>query len=285
MIIFFQSGRLGNQIFQYLFLKNKLQKNKEKIILIGFKELSKLLFIKDIFILPLKRDSYLFLILRRIARIFVKHKIVSTTKIIKKEYSGYLTETAETKYIRGFFTNINLVQQGYFQDGSLWTKKDMNDMKIKENHLSRAFDILKSVPVKMTPVFIHVRRGDYLSWGPYNKSAALPIEYYINSIKKFDLKKTFFIVLSDDKEYVQNKFQFIKNKKILCEDQYLDFSVMTLCSGGILSASSFSYWGAMLMLKNKPKAPIYAPNYWAGFQSKIWFPYKIKNKLFHYISV
>ena len=38
MIICFRNGRLGNQIFQYAFLKN-IAKKKERIVLVGFSEL------------------------------------------------------------------------------------------------------------------------------------------------------------------------------------------------------------------------------------------------------
>ena len=46
MLIFLGDGRIGNQIFQYLFIK-KIQDNNEKIIVSGFEELIEVFKIND----------------------------------------------------------------------------------------------------------------------------------------------------------------------------------------------------------------------------------------------
>ena len=46
MLIFLGDGRIGNQIFQYAFLKT-IQDNKEKIIVSGFEELKEVFEIND----------------------------------------------------------------------------------------------------------------------------------------------------------------------------------------------------------------------------------------------
>ena len=47
MLFMIENGRLGNQLFQYNFLKN-LNKNKKKIYLIGFIQLKKILKDKNV---------------------------------------------------------------------------------------------------------------------------------------------------------------------------------------------------------------------------------------------
>ena len=39
------------------------------------------------------------------------------------------------------------------------------------------------------------------------------------------------------------EFAYIKNKYISENNQYIDFTLMTLCDYGIMSNSTFSYWG------------------------------------------
>ncbi len=59
MLIFLADGRLGNQIFQYLFLK-KIQKNEEKIIVSDLDDLLNVFEIKDDSLLhiPKKINGY-----------------------------------------------------------------------------------------------------------------------------------------------------------------------------------------------------------------------------------
>jgi hypothetical protein len=49
---------------------------------------------------------------------------------------------------------------------------------------------------------------------------------------------------------------------------YVDFCILTLCDGGIMSNSTFAWWGGFLM----KKGPLIAPKYWFGFKSKVEFP-------------
>jgi len=48
---------------------------------------------------------------------------------------------------------------------------------------------------------------------------------------------------------------------------------MTLCEYGIMSNSSFSYWGGYLM---KNRKEVLFPKYWLGFKEKRYSPIGIK---------
>jgi len=48
--------------------------------------------------------------------------------------------------------------------------------------------------------------------------------------------------------------------------------MMSLCDGGVLSASTYSWWPAFFSFyKNKNKV-FFAPKYWAGHRLKQYFP-------------
>ena len=99
--------------------------------------------------------------------------------------------------------------------------------------------------------------------------------YYKKSLKYFpsDMKC---IIFTDDVGYAKkfkifqqsrfqyfNDFKFEKNQSI--KDAY-ELYLMTLCNGGIIANSSFSWWGAYL--QNSIDNVIVAPNY------KYWFGYR-----------
>ncbi len=61
-------------------------------------------------------------------------------------------------------------------------------------------------------------------------------------------------------------------------------AIMSLCNHAILSASSFSWWGAALM--STPQKFVIGPQYWLGFKSNEWFPDSIKNDdWIHFIPI
>ena len=65
----------------------------------------------------------------------------------------------------------------------------------------------------------------------------------------------------------------------------IDLSIMSLCSDGILSPSSFAWWGA-LYAKNYNQNDNYfiAPKYWAGHRMKKWFPKNFHSEWITYVE-
>ena len=80
-----------------------------------------------------------------------------------------------------------------------------------------------------------------------------------------DVKKPFYIFLSDDTEFIEHAFQNIKkeDKYISNNKPVVDLSLMSLCHYGICSNSTFAWWGSFLMEK---KVKIIFPKYWMGWK-------------------
>ena len=114
--------------------------------------------------------------------------------------------------------------------------------------------------------FIHVRRGDYLNY-PEN---LLDISYYYKAIKLMNVKSYF--VFSDDIPFCKSIFSSFEERNaydffyIENENPYQDISLMSIMKNGILSNSSFSFWGARL--NGKPIRAI-CPLYWFSSKNKI----------------
>ena len=170
--------------------------------------------------------------------------------------------------------NINL--HDYFQTQKYFLHIEdiiRSDFTFKKEILEPCKEIVNEL---VNPIFIHVRRGDYV-----NHQYAHPvcsIEYYEEALKYFD-ESSPVLVFSDDIEWCKEQSFFSGDRFMISEYKetysqtsetkdgrikslipYFDLCMMTLCSGGIIANSSMSWWGAWL-IKN-PTQSIIAPKIW-----------------------
>jgi len=170
--------------------------------------------------------------------------------------------------------NINL--HDYFQTQKYFLHIEdviRSDFTFKEEILEPCKEIVNEL---VNPIFIHVRRGDYI-----NHQYAHPvcsIDYYEEALKHFD-ESSPVLVFSDDIKWCKEQSFFSVDRFMISEYKetysqtsetkdgrikslipYFDLCMMTLCSGGIIANSSMSWWGAWL-IKNKTQ-PIIAPKTW-----------------------
>lgn len=125
---------------------------------------------------------------------------------------------------------------------------------------------------KTNSVFIHVRKGDYLS-SKYIKrmGGTCPIDYYNQAIEKISLFQDdlHFFVFSDDMEWVKNNL-FIPNPIYVDwnrgKKSFIDMYLMSNCKYAIIANSTFSYWGAMLGRKKKF---VTYPSHWVNPPAEI----------------
>lgn len=267
MIIFISDGRLGNQIFQYVFLKT-IAKENEMIITINMNEIFELFDIQNKNIKNIKVSKYIYFVLKKfIGPIFlnflVKMKIITYIKQDRNEISAL----PSFKISRGILS-ITWVNTDFFQSEAFFDASKL-DFHIKKEHIDKAKEFISKIDNKFTKVFVHVRRGDYL----YEKFLTqiginLPKTYYLKAINliESEIENPFYIFISDDPEYVECCFSGIINKIVSSNDKYTDFVIMTLCEAGICSNSSFSWWGSYLMQNRKL---IIMPKYWYGWKQQI----------------
>lgn len=170
--------------------------------------------------------------------------------------------------------NVNLhdyfQSEKYFENISDVIRKDFT---FKKDILDACLEILNDLT---NPIFIHVRRGDYVNQ-PDNHPVC-PASYYQKSLRKFDSESPV-LVFSDDLEWCRKNFtddRFListenliynhtsdtNDGKVKSYIPYYDLCMMSLCSGGIIANSSLSWWGAWLI--ENPTQPIVAPTLWFG---------------------
>jgi hypothetical protein len=94
-----------------------------------------------------------------------------------------------------------------------------------------------------------------------------------------------FFVFSDDLPYVDEFLNSAPNVFVSRMSELNDLAAMSLChGGGILSASSFSWWGAYYSYCSSPCALFLAPRFWAGWREMQWLPSSIETSWITYVD-
>ena len=250
-------GRLGNQMFQYAFIRGMS-----------------------------KRYGYDFIIPDANANRFDNYGLFDCFELegCKTGEGSYPTlECRDTAFNQKFLdectdnTNYSGVFQTekYFANATEELRKDFTFHKDILNPCQEFIDNVGDV------IFLHVRRGNSNLVGKRGEKWSYQLlqdyhplmkkEYYLEALSHFDESKKV-IVLSDtidwckEQDWLQDdRFLFSDSSYEVFDDgasvPYIDLCLMSLCSGGIIANSSMSWWGAWLQ-NNTGK--IIAPNPWYG---------------------
>lgn len=267
MIFYISDGRLGNQLFQYAFL-NSIARDNERVFAFNMRQFCQSVEVSNIHFKAVNPGKYELFLLRRLIKPLVFHVFVRFKLV------GYVKQTRSEMSVQPLFQKhngllpITLVESNFFQSEEFFNPHSV-DFTIKARYINQAINFLSSVPEEFTKVFVHVRRGDYL-FESYlgERGINLPKTYFESAISeiKNEVKNPYFVFLSDDPEYVECCFSEIENKLVSSNDMVTDLATMTLCEYGIVSNSSFSWWGAYLM---KTRKKVIFPKYWYGWKSKV----------------
>ena len=196
--------------------------------------------------------------------------------------SGDFIQENNHCFIPEFFDECpdNVSLDGYYQTEKYFThieKEIHDDFTFKKNYLIPCQEYINSL--RSPPIFLHIRQSDNIGREQYHP--ILSIEFFENALKQF-AEDTLCFVFTDDMEWCKSQ-EFFKQERFLFNEKnerysyqnidgtgklqntllpQIDLCLMSLCSGGIIANSSFSWWGAWLQ-NNRGK--IIAPN------SKVWF--------------
>lgn len=188
--------------------------------------------------------------------------------------------TGQFHFVPEFFDNcpdnVNLhdyfTSEKYFLNVSNTIRQDYT---FKDEILEPCKEIIDELE---SPIFIHVRRGDYAV--KPEAHPICPIEYYKEALSFYN-EDVPVLVFSDDIEWCKEQKLFDDDRFMLSEYAeryqqscdtlhgreralipYFDLCMMSLCTGGIIANSTMSWWGAWLI--RNPSQPIIAPKPWFG---------------------
>ena len=250
-------GRLGNQMFQYAFIRGMS-----------------------------KRYGYDFIIPDANANRFDNYGLFDCFKLegCKTGEGSYPTlECRDTAFNQKFLDDCsdNTNYSGVFQTEKYFanaTEELRKDFTFHKEILDPCQEFIDNVG---DAIFLHVRRGNSNLVGKRGEKWSYQLlqdyhplmkkEYYLEALSHFDESKKV-IVLSDTIDWCK-KQDWLQDDRFLFSDSsyevfddgasvpYIDLCLMSLCSGGIIANSSMSWWGAWLQ---NDTGKIIAPNPWYG---------------------
>jgi len=273
IIIKFQGG-LGNQMLQYVIyriLELKLPQQEIKADLKEYqtKEFHNGYELERVFGIKLKEASYSEIIkcggniskkknniLWKIIRQISQNGYFLNRYILKKYlYEEEICKVFNEKKTKNYYIDGWWVQERYIDVA----KEDIiSKFKIKDKLDENNNLYLKQIQ-SSNSISIHIRRGDYVG----TCFDIVPSEYYKKAIEYMNLRlaDTVFFVFSDDLQYVEKNFSYLKNKVIVKgnekQNSYKDMFLMSQCKHNIITNSTFSLWGTEL--NTNPNKIVIAP--------------------------
>ena len=250
-------GRLGNQMFQYAFMRGMS-----------------------------KKHGYDFMIPHESAVRYDNYGLFECFELegCKTGEGSYPTlECRDTAFNQKFLDECtdNTNYSGVFQTEKYFanaTEELRKDFTFHKEILDPCQEFINSVG---DVIFLHVRRGNSNLVGNRGEKWSYQMlqdyhplmkkEYYLEALSHFDESKKV-IVLSDTIDWCK-KQDWLQDDRFLFSDSsyevfddgasvpYIDLCLMSLCSGGIIANSSMSWWGAWLQ---NDTGKIIAPNPWYG---------------------
>jgi hypothetical protein len=262
------SGRLGNQIFQYVFYQYLKTNNRDEHFF---------------FVNP--HHAYL-------TKYFDLGTYDNRT-LSSKVYSiftrslGWVLRSKEV-YIQNIQVPREVqvkdwtVYKGFFQTD--WYLKHLQgelNINIRPRYVQEFQDKFGEVFNKEKTVVVHIRRTDYMNYG--KRDISLPMEYFkkrLDAIADLDSYRVFFV--SDDIAHVRSYFKEKPNFVYSSNNEITDFQIIKNADIAIISNSSFAWWAAYLSEK---KNTVYAPKNWLGFRIGKEHPKKVMTERFIWCDV
>ena len=271
MIIARSAGRLGNQLFVYAALR-KLNTRRETLVVVGFDELVQNFpeGLSDSRHIPLPRKHWW--------RWDLGEKILKSLGFLRLA-SFVALNSAERRLdtSRGILP-LALFNGGWCQDEGLIDPDIIHALIQADASPALRGRAGEEGALPMSgdnPVFfIHIRRGDYLTWPSPEFPAALPESWYQEAMDKvYETQPSArFLVFSDDDDYAEQFARGKSNTEAIRASPRQTLVLMSRCTGGIMSASSFSWWGAQLASRQSDE-PSIAPLYWNMWAQGSWDDY------------
>jgi len=269
-------GGLGNQLFQYVFLRKlEIEYNLEvKADFSYFEEFNDIVRQPRILKFNVKLDfvssddlaSLLHLNLKKEKK-YIRYKLMRLIDIMQRKgyYFHHSTEYIDPSRILSYS-----YYEGYWQ--SYKYLAGIEDTITREvtlkNQLGAAARRWINFLSSENSIFIGIRLGDYLNGENKAEYGILGLEYYTRAIDVIStsILNPTFVVFSDDIELVKETFKELSNRKNVMFFDSTDVSdeeeliIRASCKHAIISNSTYNWWGAWLIPGNDKM--VIAPRQW-----------------------
>ncbi|MDI4650324.1 alpha-1,2-fucosyltransferase [Cohnella hashimotonis] len=160
----------------------------------------------------------------------------------------------------------NLYVDGYWQTTKYFSdfrKELILQFKPTYHYLQEVKDTLDEIS-QTNSVAVHIRRADYINSRGRTIGHYTRPQYYHDAISKISREQNnpVFFFFSDDMDWVRNEFGDAINSRFVqfntLHNDIDDLMCMAKCTHSIMSASTFSWWGAWLK-ENPEESMVIAP--------------------------
>ncbi len=276
MIAAISYGRLGNQLFQLAQIE--VQRSSNEVAVVFGADAAKEL-------LDLRRMGVHAIGTSRVGKALLeKIKRRLPVKTSHGPWCGVLADEDGSEGRLARASSRNLLLNGYFQWEPLHSEIGALWKAVRPELVQHARDIMNDLaPRARTPVFIHIRRGDYRTWPSTQEPAMLPDAWYqerVEEIKEKIAHPTFFVF--SDEEVRSSWLPGVEFQQIHASAP-ISLLMMSMCPAGVLSASSLSWWAAAFgAMQLNPPSYYVAPRFWIGHRRATWFPVEIETSFLTY---
>lgn len=268
ILLFTIGGRTGNQLFQLAYAMSRRRKG-EWLVSAGYGDTRSFLAgaCKKRWV-NIEALSLRFVIERLVYPVI--YRVLVTTGLVASHY-----ENCDIYSIRRGKIRCIRIMKGYFQSSQRQAADLSHQMRISESLRAKVRPILASMTNGLPPVFVHVRRSDFSGVIIGGQSAQLPDRYYLTAVSRLRQRHPwlFFLIVGDDPDYGEHLFKDITPKYVSRLSAREELALMSLCEGGVLSSSTFAWWGAFF---SRPAIGYIAPKYWSGWNVKKWLPPELR---------
>lgn len=266
MIVMVQAGRLGNQVFQYVALR-QVARPRERLVLVGFDSLKEVFEGVDATFVPLDNSP-----LRHLQSLDYQQWRPRLRAI---PALGTIAENPDGAPLRVRRHVLDIVEPSWFQVSDAIGAPALTNMNVRPHLHERARAAAHRAGVDLAnAAFLHVRAGDYRSWPSIEAPAILSPGWY--RARMAEVRQAYpgirFLALGDEPEYTAHVIQGASDAVVVNDDESTEFAVMTLCRAGVASASSFAFWGAYFAHRAFRGGMFLAPEFWAGHVKGVWYP-------------
>ncbi|BEP30361.1 alpha-1,2-fucosyltransferase [Helicovermis profundi] len=277
-------GGLGNQLFQYSFLRALQLKYKCDNVKADFSyytnvkndsvRIPRILKLNVKFNLVTEHELSNFFFIKHTGNpmsLVYKSRIIFE-KMLNRKY--YFEMNREYRNVKKMFKYDYL--DGYWQSWRYMNGIEhiiRKELTLKKDFSERTEVIIDGIK-NQNAVFIGIRRGDYLSTSRNRKHFGnLNIDYYYKSIEfmKKHVENPIFYIFSNDIDWVKQNMKFDCNV-IFRDDEYQtsdveELFIMQACKHAIIVNSTFYWWGAWLI--NNVDKIVIAPKKWFADEKPI----------------
>jgi hypothetical protein len=277
MVLFFEAGRLGNQLLQCAVLRGAFP--GQRLCFFGLQALQQAAWVERAWFVPHRgRMAKPAAALRWLLDALVALRLVGEAWEQRDGESAVLARR------RGLLPGLVRVRLSFFQHAAFEPAVERavpTSMALRPEVLAEARRWLMEQGVNGPALFLHLRRGDYLQFPDPATPAVVDDAWVFESLT--ELRRTRpgapVVVCSDDLPYARALLAQ-HGAVVFCDRGELgDLAVMSLCDGGVLSPSTFSWWAAFFARQRwraagaTGAAPHFiAPRFWVGHRRGAWYP-------------